>query len=118
VTRARLVYDSDCRFCTATARWVERHAPDSIQALPFDDPAVPSALAADRRHAHLIEGASVLHGGAAVTGALRHVRGGRAATILDRPGARWIRDVVYRAVARRHGSHVETARATTVAPPR
>ena len=105
MTKALLIYDGDCRFCTATARWVERHADGEVEALPFDDQRAPRELASDRRHAHLVEGASTRHGGAAVTGALRHVRGGRVAAILDVRGVAWLRDAVYRAVARRHGPH-------------
>ncbi|MEZ4502369.1 MAG: DCC1-like thiol-disulfide oxidoreductase family protein [Dehalococcoidia bacterium] len=123
MTKALLVFDGECRFCTSTARWIELRSGGAIEARAFDDASVPTELAADRRRAHLVGGTTVRHGGAAVTGALRHVRGGRVAAVLDLPGVARLRDAVYRLVARRHGPHAaredaSEAGARRVAPPR
>ncbi|MGE0134780.1 MAG: DCC1-like thiol-disulfide oxidoreductase family protein [Dehalococcoidia bacterium] len=99
---AQLVYEEDCAFCTSAARWIAARAAGSVETVPFGDPRVPSPLDADRSRVHWVSEEDVLHGGAAMTRALRRVRGGCVVRVLDLPGLARLRDAGYTLVARAH----------------
>ncbi|MGE0229042.1 MAG: DCC1-like thiol-disulfide oxidoreductase family protein [Dehalococcoidia bacterium] len=103
---AQLVYEGDCALCRSAAHWIAAHAAGSIEIVPFGDSRVPSTLDADRSRVHWVNEDGVLHGGAAMTQALRRIRGGRLARVLDLPLLTWVRDAGYRVVARTHRGRV------------
>jgi len=105
--RAVLVYDGGCDFCCWAARWVEAHARTAVEIVSIEE--LPrerwlTALSEDqvRASAHWItpEGRE-LHGGAAMTSALRMTRGARIAALIDRWP--WARELGYAAIARTRG---------------
>ncbi len=89
---ATLRYDSECRFCTASARFIESRARGHVRL-----EAAPGIAAAE-----LLDGRTLRRGGAAVTGAfaLASPRWARWAGILDVRGVRLLRDAAYACVAR------------------
>lgn len=93
-----LVYDGDCAFCASSARWLKRRGRRRIEVAPFGDERAPSTLAHDR--AHLVTDAGTRSGGAAITGALRTLPGGRLFAFLDLPVIAWMRDRAYALVVR------------------
>ena len=104
---AVLVYDGGCGFCRWAARWVEVRARAPLELVAFDE--VPrdrwlTALADEElaASAHYLtpEGIEV-HGGAAVTSALRLTGWARLAAVIDRWP--WAREVGYTALARTRG---------------
>lgn len=101
-----LIYDGGCPFCTAAAYWLQRHAREPVRLLRFDEVEDASlltglTLAEIEAAAHLVtpEG-SEYHGGEAVTRALRLLRYGAPAALLDLPGLSLLRDGGYALVAR------------------
>lgn len=88
--------------CDASARWIARRARGRIEVTPFGDTRVPPEVDADRSRAHLVEEGRVLHGGAAITGALRASGYGWLAKALDLPGVAVARDAGYATIARLH----------------
>lgn len=88
--RATLRYDSDCRFCTASARWIEERAGGRVRL-----EAAPGIAAAE-----LEDGGALRSGGAALTGAYALATGHRWVRLLDAPGSALVRDVAYAAIAR------------------
>ncbi len=100
--RRQLIYEEDCRLCAASAQWIAARAGGDLEAVPFGDPQVPPELDADRSRAHLVEEGHVLHGGAAMTGALRAAGYGWIAKMFDLPGVAVVRDTGYAAFSRFH----------------
>lgn len=88
--------------CAASARWIAARAEGDLETVPFGDPRVPPELNADRGRAHLVGAGRVLHGGAAITGALRAGGYGWTARVLDAPGVSVARDAGYAIFARLH----------------
>ena len=101
-----LVYDADCRFCSAAARLVQFHATSPLELVPLSaaqDAGLLTALTAEEvpRAAHYVSpSGEELHGGASVTGALRLGPLGFLFAVLDFPGVAMVRDAVYQLVAR------------------
>lgn len=87
---ATLRYDSECAFCTASARFIEARARGSVVL-----EAAPGVAAAE-----LHSGVSVVRGGGAVTAALSQLPGWGWVRVLDAPGVRVVRDAVYALVTR------------------
>lgn len=92
--RAILRYDSDCRFCTASARFIEARSGGRVRL-----EAAPGIAAAEFE-----DGRGTRRGGAAVTGALALSTGPRwlrvVSRLLDAPGVQLARDAAYAIAAR------------------
>ncbi len=88
--RAVLRYDSECRFCTASARFIEARSRGRVRLQ-----AVPGIGAAELDDAH-----GTRRGGAAVTGALALGAGWWCLRVLDLPGVHLARDAGYAVAAR------------------
>jgi len=104
-----LVYDRDCGFCAASARFVQRHARTRVEITPFDDSrpmGLLSALSdeeiAASAHFVMMDGTEY-HGGEAMSRALRLLPAGRTFAILDAPGMRRLRDSGYTLISRHRG---------------
>jgi predicted DCC family thiol-disulfide oxidoreductase YuxK len=101
-----LVYDGGCPFCIATARWLQRHAREPVRLVTFDEVGASGVLVgmgrdASEAAAHFVTpDGGEYHGGAAVTRALRLLRFGGVAAVLDLPVASLARDAGYAVVAR------------------
>jgi predicted DCC family thiol-disulfide oxidoreductase YuxK len=102
--RTTLIYDGACPFCTACARWWERHARGPVASLPFrkiEGLGMLIALTAHERAAmaHLVTWDGIeYHGGEAVTRSLAYVPGGFAAVIFDVPPLNFAREAGYQMV--------------------
>lgn len=91
--RVVLRYDSDCRFCSASARYLEARSGGRVRLQ-----AAPGIAAAEFEDAH-----GTRRGGAAVTSALARSESYLlrvAARILDLPGVHLARDAGYAVAAR------------------
>ncbi len=115
-----LLYDADCSFCSASARWLERRARRPLAILPIAEaPAAGVLRGLGERElwagAHLVSAEGhEHHGAAAVTQALRLGPGGRLWALLDWPPLAPLRDGGYRLVAALRGR--SGCRASTRAP--
>ena len=104
-----LLYDADCSFCSASARWLERRARRPLATLPIAEaPAAGVLRGLGERElwagAHLVSAEGhEYHGAAAMTQALRLGPGGRLWAVLDRPPLAPLRDAGYRLVAALRG---------------
>ncbi len=104
---AVLVYDGGCAFCRWAARWVEVRAHVPLELVAFDEvprtrwlAALTDEELAASAHYLTAEGIEV-HGGAAVTSALRLTAWAPVAVTLDRWP--WARELGYAALARTRG---------------
>ena len=101
-----LVYDDDCGFCTAAARWLQDHSRWPLHLVPISALPLPGILGSPETgslpgSAHFVTSEGwEYHGGAAITRALRLVRGGVAFACLDLPLLRTLRAAAYQLVAR------------------
>lgn len=107
--RPVLVYDGDCGFCSASARFIERHipAPGAIVALQLVDlDALGTTRERAEREVLWVDRTGRVRGGAqAIAGLLRAAGGVWAAPglLLQIPPMRWVAAGVYRWVsANRH----------------
>ncbi|MSP21722.1 MAG: hypothetical protein EXR66_01655 [Dehalococcoidia bacterium] len=85
-----LRYDSDCRFCTASARWIEGRSGARVRL-----EAAPGIGAAE-----FAAGGAVRRGGAAATAAYALATGQRWVRALDAPVVSLLRDAAYAVIAR------------------
>lgn len=96
-----LIYDGNCPFCTAMARWIERRSRTPLQLLEFSEvegTGLLTRLTEDEVEsaAHFVTTRGIeYHGGQAVTRALRLVRFGGLAAVLDAPVFSLLRDGGY-----------------------
>ena len=100
-----LVFDGECGFCTRFAQRMQRWSRSPLTLMPFGELPPDRWLttltdAQIRASSHFItpEGREY-HGGESVTRALRLVRGGWLASVLDLPGLSWVREIAYAWVA-------------------
>ncbi|MQA00186.1 MAG: DUF393 domain-containing protein [Dehalococcoidia bacterium] len=104
--QATLVYDGECPFCCASARWIQRHAREQLLLLTFEDmpgSGLLTVLSRDEigRSAHCITpGGIEYHGGESVTQVLRLTRLGWLGRLLDLPLATVARDITYAGIDR------------------
>src|SRR5690606_6800203 len=104
--QATLIYDGECPFCCASARWIARRAHNDLSVLTFEDIPGSGLLTSLSPHdigrsAHYITiGGVEYHGGASVTRALRLTRLGWLGRLLDLPGLAIARDLAYAGIDR------------------
>jgi predicted DCC family thiol-disulfide oxidoreductase YuxK len=90
VARATLRYDSDCAFCTSSARWIEARGGGRVRLEAAPGIAAAEFLDGDGR---------VRRGGAAVMRAYALATGRRWVRLLDVRGVSRARDAAYAAIA-------------------
>jgi predicted DCC family thiol-disulfide oxidoreductase YuxK len=107
--RLRLVYDSECDFCTRLARWVERHdRRGRISARPNQEPGLIELLGltraeVDRASWAVESGGRRFEGAAGISRVLRELGGGwrLLGSLYLVPPIGWLEDRYYGRVARR-----------------
>jgi predicted DCC family thiol-disulfide oxidoreductase YuxK len=107
--RPALVFDGDCRFCTAAVEWLLERAREPIRPVPYQRAGI-ERLGVSREEARrellwVEPGGEVLRGHRAVTRALRACDRpwSRLATVLRYAPGRWLAGAGYRLVARYRG---------------
>ena len=103
---AILVYDGDCGFCLASARWVQRRARVPLELIEFAEAEERSGILTSLSHsdlhgsAHFVTADGVeYHGGASISRSLRLVPGGWLVGFVDWPLLSVIRDAFYSIVS-------------------
>ena len=107
---AILVYDGDCGFCLASARWLQRRTRALLELIEFDEAEKRPGILASLSHAdmhrssHFVTADGIeYHGGASITRSLRLVPGGWLVAFVDWPLLSIIREASYSLVsANRH----------------
>jgi predicted DCC family thiol-disulfide oxidoreductase YuxK len=107
-TTPTLVYDGDCGFCTASARWIERRLRPAVRVVPWqelDDLAAVGLTVDDvTRAAWWIDADGHRHEGHLAIGealaAARTPRWRLVGRVILVPPFRWLGGPVYRLVAR------------------
>lgn len=98
-----LVFDGDCGFCTASARWLEQRGAAVVAWQTLDLDEYPLTVAEVDEAAWWIDGSGVAHRGHRAIGlALRAAGGawGIVGTMLVNPPLSWLAGPVYALVAR------------------
>lgn len=101
-----LIFDGDCGFCTSSARWVERRAPDGTDVVPFQRIDDLGRYGLTRRDvetaAYWIDGDGAKRGHRAMAAALRAIGGrwGALGRAIDLPPLRPLAAGAYHLVAR------------------
>lgn len=98
-----VLYDGECRVCSALVRWLERHLGDGLTALPYQHPGAPERLGLSRAQAEasvwtMDAAGDRVPGAAAINRLLGELGGawGWLARLYGVPGLRWLEDVGYR----------------------
>jgi predicted DCC family thiol-disulfide oxidoreductase YuxK len=100
-----LVFDGDCRFCTSSARWLQRRLPDEVSVVPWQraDLEALGVTADEARAAVQWVGPAGRASGAAAVGRALEAAGGvwrPFGRLCRTPPTAWVAEVVYRVVAR------------------